>query len=482
MLQKVQKYITELNMVSSEDTLLVGVSGGADSVALLLVLFALYKDEKVSLEVVHVEHGIRGEESLADAKFVRDLCSRMKLHCQEVSVNVPEYASEHGLGLEEAARILRYEVFSTLAKERNAKVALAHHMEDNAETILFQMTRGSALAGLCGMQPMRMDENGVTYIRPFLSVHRTEIEDFLKSHGQGFCVDSTNLELDCSRNQIRQKVLPELNEINEQATSHINETADLLSEIKDYISQEAEHKWNLCVEKKQDGLYLYINELEALHPVLQKEIVYRVIAEAAGSKKDISAVHVEAVLELVQNQSGREVHLPYQILARREYENICFWGQKECAKTQDKKQMFVVSKEQLETCEQIGSEICVALGELGETMTIRVFSNEEKCKEFPTNPYTKWLDYDKIKQGFCIRTRQSGDYFISDVFGHHKSLNRYFIDEKIPSSKRDEKWLLAQEDIVFWLVGGRISEHVKITEETKAIVELKYKGGKENEC
>ena len=115
-------------------------------------------------------------------------------------------------------------------------------------------------------------------------------------------------------------------------------------------------------------------------------------------------------------------------------------------------------------------------------MTIRVFSNEEKCKEFPTNPYTKWLDYDKIKQGFCIRTRQSGDYFISDVFGHHKSLNRYFIDEKIPSSKRDEKWLLAQEDIVFWLVGGRISEHVKITEETKAIVELKYKGGKENEC
>jgi len=482
MLQKVQKYITELNMISPDDRILIGVSGGADSVALLLVLYALYKEEKVSLEVVHVEHGIRGEESLADAEFVHNLCEKMGLNCHEVSVDVPAYAKAHSLGLEEAARVLRYETFSRLAEAKKAKVALAHHLEDNAETILFQMTRGSALTGLCGMKPIRVDENGVTYIRPFLSVHRKEIEDFLKSHGQGYCVDSTNQELEYSRNLVRQKVLPELNKINEQATMHINETADLLSEIKDYISQETECKWDLCVETKEGIVYLHIKELLLLHPVLQKEIVYAVIAEVAGSKKDISTVHVKAVLDLCHNQSGREVHLPYQILARREYENICFLAQKENVKTQDKTPSYVVSKHLLEEAKQTEKEIHVELGQAGERMIIRVFPNTEKYNEFPANPCTKWMDYDKIKQGFCIRTRQNGDYFISDVFGHHKSLNRYFIDEKVPSSQRDEKWLLAQNDIVLWLVDGRISEHIKITEKTKAIVEIKYEGGKENEC
>ena len=179
MLQELQKRMKELHMVSPGDKVLAGVSGGADSLCLLLSLRELQETLGFSLEVIHVEHGIRGEESKADAQFVVDLCEKLNVNYMVYEVDVPAFATEQKLGLEEAARILRYEVFEKIAKEKEAKIALAHHKEDNAETILFQLARGSSLAGLCGMQPIRVAENGVCYIRPLLFFQRNEIEEFL---------------------------------------------------------------------------------------------------------------------------------------------------------------------------------------------------------------------------------------------------------------------------------------------------------------
>lgn len=482
MLQKVQKYMMELNMVSPKDVILVGVSGGADSVGLLLTLNVLSKEMDIRLEVVHVEHGIRGEESLRDADFVTDLCQRMKLPCHKISVDVPSYSKETGMGMEEAARVLRYGVFSKLASEKSAKVALAHHMEDNAETILFQMARGSSLTGLCGIQPIRQDENGVTYIRPFLTLHRDEIENFLESHGMGYCTDCTNQELDYSRNYLRQVVLPALTKINTQAIGHMNEAAYKLSEMKDFLDIETEENWVQCAEKSENGLCIDIEKLSSLHPVLQKEILYRALAETAGSKKDISAVHVKALQELCENQSGKELYLPYLIRAKKEYDKLWLFIKEDEKTGVFEKESYVVSREELKACLEQGEMLCVSTGQTGEEITIRVFAVDEKNTQFPQNPYTKWMDYDKIKQGFCIRTRQSGDYFISDVFGHRKKLKQYFIDEKIPAKQRETMWILAQDDVVLWLIGGRISEHVKIAEDTKYIIEITYKGDKKNEC
>ena len=477
MFQKVQKYIDELHMVSAEDTLLVGVSGGADSVCLLLVLAVLYKDTQVSLEAVHVEHGIRGEESRQDADFVESLCEKMHVPCHMVSVDVPAYAKENGLGDEEAARILRYEVFSRLAIEKGAKITLAHHMEDNAETILFQMTRGSALAGLCGMQPIRVDENGVCYIRPLLGIHRKEIESFLMSQGQGYCIDSTNLEIEYSRNYIRNKVLPELTKINTQAVAHMNETAGYLSELKDFLDTEADYKWEECVEVSAQGIALQISKWMPLHNVIKKALVYRAIAEAAGSKKDIHAVHVEAVMDLCENQSGKEISLPYNLFAKREYDKLLICEKREDMEVAEKRKITVTAME-LSECLKNEKPLEIMLGSDAECLQIRVLSKTADFAEIPKNPYTKWLDYDKIKQGFCIRNRNSGDYFICDESGHRKKLKQYFIDEKIAASQREKLWMLAQENLVLWVIGGRISEHVKITDDTKTIIELTYQGGK----
>jgi len=475
MLQKVKQKMDELHMVSSGETVLAAVSGGADSVCLLLILDELSKVDGFRLEAVHVEHGIRGEESKRDASFVEMLCQNRSIPCKTVSVDVPGFSKAKGIGIEEAARILRYQVFEEVAKEKNAKVALAHHMEDNAETILFQLARGSALNGLCGMQPKRQEENGVTYIRPLLTLHRCEIEKYLEECKQGFCVDSTNEELDYSRNYLRNVVLPELTKINAQTVAHMNATAESIAEIRDYLDEVVTCEWSNVVEEVDDKIRLNANVLLGLHKAVQKEVAYRAISKVMRTKKDISAVHVIDLLDLCENQSGKEIHLPNRVIAKKEYDKVWLFVQEE--KGTEKKQIEVL-KEQLEQCFKEGKCFTISLKDEKESLSIRVFEKQEKMLQIPKNSYTKWLDYDKIKQGFCIRTRQSGDYFISDVFGHRKRLKQYFIDEKVPSEGRESMWLLTQDNLVLWAIGGRISEHVKITENTHWIVELVYKGGK----
>lgn len=473
MLQKLKQKMDELHMVSSGDLLVAGVSGGADSVCLLLMLKELQNSIDFQLEAVHVEHGIRGEESREDAAFVEELCQKHEIPCHKVSVDVPAFSSEKGLGLEEAARVLRYDVFSKMGKERNAKIALAHHMEDNAETILFQMARGSSLTGLCGMQPIREDENGVIYIRPLLWMHRSEIEEYLDVLGQKYCIDSTNKDIDYSRNYLRNVILPEIEKLNLQAVAHINRTAAQLSDVKDYLEEETLKHWNELAKVTDDGVKIEIDKLSTLHSVIQKEIVYKAICEAAGVKKDISEVHVLAILDLCENQSGKEVHLPYSIEAQKEHTILHVFKKKDVFR---EKNQVIVSREMLENYRKNGEMMSLPLSEKDERLEIQIFAKSGKDMEIPKNPYTKWLDYDKIKQGFCIRTRQSGDYFICDVFHHHKKLKQYFIDEKIPISQREHMLLLAQQDLVLWLIGGRISEHLKVTADTKTIIELKYKG------
>lgn len=476
MLRELQKRIEEFHMLSFGDRVLAGVSGGADSVCLLLALIAMQKEIDFSMEVIHVEHGIRGEESLKDAEFVEDLCKRAQVLCHKVTVDVPAYCQKTGLGTEEAARILRYQAFSKLALEKGAKVALAHHMEDNAETILFQMARGSSLTGLCGMQPVREDENGVCYIRPLLFFHRDEIEGFLRSHGMGYRVDSTNAELDYSRNYIRNIVLPNLAKVNEQVVAHMNRTAAHLSEVKDYMDQEVSRIWEE-VASVEDGIALDVKALLGLHKAVQKEIAYKAIAEAVGGKKDISSTHVSDLLGLCHNQSGKELTLPNGVLARKEYETIRLIASKEKSNGQNEECVVEVSNKMLEECFVSGKSMTLDIGEAGEQISFHIFEKTEEYQEIPRKICTKWFDYDKIKKGFCIRTRRSGDYFISDAMGHRKKLKQYFIDEKIPLAERNRKKLLAQDDAVLWLIGGRISEHIKVTQKTKYIFEITYDGG-----
>lgn len=468
----VQKWIKEQNLIIEHDRVIVGLSGGADSVCLLLLLCQLRQEMEFFLEAVHVEHGIRGEESRSDAAFAKVLCQNYQIPFTMKEINVPSFAKEQKLGLEEAARVLRYRCFEEIAAKKNAKIALAHHMEDNAETVLFQMARGSSLTGLCGMKPMRNSENGTIYIRPLLTMHRAEIESYLALHGQAYCTDSTNQELEYSRNYLRNVILPDLTKINTQAVTHINETAASLREVREFLDIEVQKYWEQAVRVEGDIL-VDIRLLQQMHTVLQKEIIYKAVSLMAGSKKDISAVHVAQVLALLQNQSGKSVTLPNGILAIKENETIRLL-------ISDKKMDIIKESPKLEITSELlknllekKESISLTLHGTKDILHLCVFEKENTKEKFPEKTYTKWVDYDKISEGFSIRTRQSKDYLICDAKGHKKKLKQYFVDEKIPLTKRNEILIFAQESKVFWVAGGRMSEHVKLTDQTKRVLEIR---------
>lgn len=475
MFQKILQYCKRENLIEKGDYVLAGVSGGADSVCMLLLLLSLQKEMGFLLEAVHVEHGIRGAESEEDAVFVDRLCKERKIPLQMFSVQAAEYAKQQKLGLEEAARILRYGCYKKAAqKVQNSKVkiALAHHADDNAETVLFQMLRGSGIDGLSGMRPKRELLPGIDVIRPMLPITRREIEGFLESEGQNFCVDSTNEDVSYSRNKIRKVILPMLEEVNTKAVSHINQSALMLRELGDYLNVQVQNAAEKALLEREEGFILLKEEMEVLPIILKKEISHLAIGKVSGSAKDISSLHVEALIGLMDLQVGKCLNLPYGITARRIYEGVLLQRQK-IQKDKDAEGFCLcISEEELIEKLHYGNALWgVPEGNVE-------FSLIKKEGKISKNQYTKYFDYDKIKGSFQIRTRQAGDYLVVDEAGHKKRLKEYFINEKIPADMRNEMLLLTQEEKILWVIGGRISADIKVSKDTKQILKVQITGGK----
>ena len=464
-------------MIKNHSTVLVALSGGADSVCLLLVLNEIKRqcanELDFALEAVHVEHGIRGAESREDARFASDLCERLNIPCHVHSVDVPQYAKSHGLGLEEAARILRYEAFEkevTTAyaadqkqgNSRQAVVAVAHHMEDNAETVLFQMLRGSGAKGLAGMHPVSV-KNGVTYIRPLLSATRAQIEEYLKENGQAFVTDATNADTAYSRNKLRHDVFPLLLQINDRAIEHINESAGQLAVMNDFYEQQLKEACDSMVSKKEGRVILEISRFESLHP-------------ASGRLKDITSTHISALVKLAGQQSGRKINLPYGIIAEKSFGDVILFAER----CDDEKEEIHITQKELEALSATGAQKNIKLSADGSYVTLCIKDFNGKMDEIPKKPYTKWFDYDKMKKGFEIRTRKAGDYIIVDDKGHHKKLKQVFTGDKIPAQQRAGLWLIAHESLVHAIIGYRSGCSALVTPQTGKVLKITFYGGKQN--
>ncbi len=490
MIKQVYDYIKQHHMIEDGSLVMAGVSGGADSVSLLLLLKELQKEISFSLEVIHVEHGIRGEESRKDAAFVEQLCRIHKLAYHPYSIETLSYARANGLGTEEAARILRYQVFSEAVQEAagnaaygktQVSIALAHHMEDQAETVIFQMIRGSGTAGICGMLPVRM-EYGVRIIRPLLAVRRTDIENYLKEREQPCRTDATNQSLQYSRNRIRRLVVPVLNEINSQAVPHIVRLAEHMCGVQDYLRDQVESVQGSIWDKTERGVKIRIPPLLKCHDILAEEILYHAIVITAGKQKDITYSHVHACKKLVLTQSGRYLQLPYGIEARREYDDLLFYRKEDLPKQES----VAVSEESLSqlksSCQSSaeGISVCRRIPFWDGVLNIYVQRYHEDSEEIAKKTYTKCLDYDKVKDGFVIRTRQPGDYLIIDSSGHRKLLKKYLIEQKFPKLVRQQLPLIACGNEIAWVIGGRISETYKVSKETLYVIRLIYHGGNQD--
>ena len=491
MIQKILAFIEEYHMLEHDDHVVAGVSGGADSVCLLLVLLELRKKYGLRLTAVHVEHGIRGEDSLRDAAFVQELCARYDVACVVKHCDAPTFAREQGMSLEEGARALRYECFREVSGQLSAdKIAVAHNQNDCGETLLFQLVRGSGLKGMRGIEPVRGN-----IIRPLLCVDRQEIEAFLQERGQAFCTDATNRETEYSRNKIRHQVMPVLKEINDGAVEHLYRSTRYAAEAAELVETLAEAARGRCVEpngalpKGRRAEHVLLREaLLKEQPLIQKTLVLEVLCEQAGRRKDISEVHVLKVLELFEKQVGRRISLPYGLQAERTYDGVEIGSPgREEAGVAGRRESTVLEESSeangshCKISEELKPQISLELPAYGWRITARILEKNGEFQEIPKKGYTKWFDYDKIKGTLLLRNRCLGDYFIMDAKGRRQSLKKYLINEKIPARKREEILVLADGSHILWVIGGRISEAYKVTKDTERILEVQVNGGKMHE-
>lgn len=455
MLQRTAAYIRQQKMLMPGEKIVIGLSGGMDSVC----LFHILKDLGYCLEAAHVHHGIRGEEADRDEAFVRELCEKYQVPFHGYRFNVPEIARKMHLSAEEAGRNVRRQAFSeVLEKTGAAHIALAHHGNDRAETFLFHLSRGTGVKGLGSMKPV---EGKI--IRPLLWAQRNEIEDYVKVNNYDFVEDGTNASEMYTRNKIRHQVLPLLTDINSKSVSHICSAAEKLSEVSAYIDREAEKLCRLSAVMYQNEVqilkFAFYQGDEVLRiPVLQKCVEY-----LSGSLANLTEEHFIKLLELFEMQTGKEIHLPYQVTVVRTYEGIRMFFREETVQTEPV---------------EITGEGTYEFG--GVTFKVSIEPWDEG-KIFPIKNYTKCFDYDKISGNIFLRTRESGDYLEINKDRGRKSLQDYLVNEKVAKEERNKVMLLADKNHILWVVGKRISEYYKVTKETKKVLKVQVCGGNVHE-
>ncbi|KAB0578368.1 tRNA(Ile)-lysidine synthase [Fusobacterium naviforme] len=457
---EVRNNITRFHMIKRGDRVIIGVSGGADSTALLHILVQLGGILKAQYRVIHINHGIRGPEAEEDARFVESLCAGYRIPCRIVEVQAEEFAEKHRISVEEAGRVLRYSVFEEAAQawereadtEKTVKIAVAHNKEDNAETILMQLSRGSGLKGVAGMKPVRG-----RIIRPLLTVSRAEIESYLRKEEISWRTDSTNLHDDYTRNRIRHEILPRLvGEVNRGAIDNITRAGRLIGEADRYLMRQAERfLWDTLVEDR-DSVGISTAELLRQESIIQSYMLRIMIGRVNRSMKNITAKHVEDIARLSEAETGKRLDLPYGMQAVRTYDMLWI-GKKGFAGE-------AVSEEP-----GAGQE-----GFYRENFHFDVFDYGPDMK-IPTGERIKWFDYDKIGDIMEIRPRRIGDYIMLES-GGRKTVKALMADEKIPAAERNSIPLLTVGSDVLWVVGHRISAGYRIDSGTRRVLEVRYEG------
>lgn len=469
MLKKVENFIIEKGMLSPSDAIVVGVSGGADSVCLLTLLHRLSKQYHLSLYAVHVNHMLRGAEADEDEEFVRNLCESLSipLHC--VHEDVKRLAELSGTTIEEAGRNLRYLSFEQECERVKAhKIAVAHNRNDNAETILFHLFRGTGLTGMTGIPKKRGQ-----IIRPLLCVTREEIETFLLKEGISYRTDSTNLSNDYTRNKIRLSILPiATEEINERAIEHITSLADQLAEVSSYLDQVTKSAFKKTATLSEGKVTLDLEEFSSYEDLIKREILRKAINSICGLK-DIETIHLMDGVNLCNSQVGKEIHLPNHIIAKRGYNTLIVYDSQLYADGKDEDKHILPVEIPL----AISREAAMKKGTvqrvdfLGERFEIKVFPYENSLT-IPKNSYTKWYDYDKIRNAVVIRTRREGDFLMIHPQGKTKSLKSLLVDKKIPREERDKIPLVVCDSHVLWAVGIRSSEAYRIDQNTNWVLSV----------
>lgn len=450
------------DLIHPGDTVVIGFSGGPDSVCLLYLLNQIAGDRDIRLVAAHIHHGIRGEEADRDAIFSRNMSEKLGIPYEERHVDAPGKAREEGLTLEEAARILRYEQLRQICeKYAPAKIALAHHADDRAETILMNLFRGTGVAGLTTMTPC-----SPSGIRPLLFVGKKEIIEYLQENNIDYVEDSTNFNPDHTRNRIRHELLPLIEEMYPRASEHLLATADDLCEWERYLEAQADRAQ--VKGKEEAKSRIVISEYKNHDPVIQILLLRRVLKTVIPGVKDVSRKHYDELMRMIEDplMTGTSLSLPQGVRAVRTHEYLEFVTG-EPGKPEYFEVPLVIPGE-------------TDMPELSEKWVLEANvlpPGEKKVKIFQEKDYTKYFDYDKIGNSVLLRNPKEGDFFTINRAGERKKLSRFFIDEKIPREQRAKKLVLADGSHVIWAFPDRISEYYKVTDETRRVLKITRRKG-----
>jgi tRNA(Ile)-lysidine synthase len=463
MVKKVLDTIRKHNLIKNGDILVVGVSGGPDSICLLHVLFKLSEELKINIAAAHINHMLRGEESDSDQKYVESICDKLRIKLFAKAFDVEQIAIQRRISLEEAGRDCRYLYFSEVAELSGAsKIAIAHNRNDQAETVLMHIIRGTGLDGLRGMEYVR--EN---VIRPLLDVPREDIEKYCEDNLLFPRTDSSNLKDVYTRNKIRLGLIPYINDaFSTNITESIFKMAALIKDDHNFIEQSASKLYNQCVLKREaKRISLDITKLSGFHKAMVKRIIRIALDELKGSLKGIESVHVKDICDLAYcGRTGAQLHLPDNVIVERSYDVLSFFYGEEISKASGFNKLIGIP----------GSTI---VEDNNTILTASVFVNIISLEAVQINQksLTQLFDYEKLKVGINIRSRNNGDVFNPYKSPGTKKLKEYFIDNKIPRDKRDEIPLVAKNNEIVWIIGYKISDKFKVTENTKSILKLEYK-------
>ena len=469
MFDKVCEYIKANYLLEYGDKVVIGLSGGADSVCLLHMLCAIKDRYNLTLYAVHINHGIRGSEAAGDAGFCEELAKKYGIMYRCAEYNIPVLAKEWKVTEEEAGRNVRYKEFDDEVRRVGAdKIAVAHHLNDQAETILFRMCRGTGIRGMTGI-PCTRDN----IIRPLLCLTKSQITGYLVQNNIAYREDSTNSCIEYDRNRIRGNVIPELERINSMAVPHIGELAKQLDDIYSWFDDNINDYFEKNVVKSDNAISVSADFMQSIHGVAAREIIRRMIESMTGSLKDIEKRHIDMIYALADTDSGKSVNLPYNLMACNEY-GIIRIG---LFTTDDNGNNM--SGETMECIEDTG-EKCIWTNvylpdskKLCSSVTINgVVTNCPKMAyNIPKNNCTKWFDYDRISSKIIIRKSMAQDYIcIGDK--KNKKLTRYMIDCKIPRRYRNNILVMAEGNRVLWVIGGRSSMDCYVTDYTDHILQV----------
>ncbi|WP_312888841.1 tRNA lysidine(34) synthetase TilS [Clostridium bowmanii] len=452
----VMDFIKKNSMFDNGDKVIVAFSGGPDSTCLLYILNELKEKLGITIVGAHLNHCLRGLESDKDEEYARKTCKSLNIDFYSRKVDIHRISKEKNISCEMAGREIRYEFFKELMTELNAnKIALAHNANDQAETILMRIMRGTGIQGMVGIKPVR----DKIYVRPIIHLSRSEIEKYCEVNNIIPRIDKSNLEKIYARNKVRLDLIPYMEEnFNTDIINTLNRLSDVLKVDNDYLENISAGKYKKhCVI--DDQMVIIDKNAFLEHDSIISRIIRSALLQVNNNLYNFEKVHISNIIELQKHNTGKAIMLPQNIIVENCYGDIHIRINTKVTEINDKQYVLNVNEKNI-------------IHSLNKVVKIDIIPKVQ-FTEVKGNNYIVYFDYDKVQGPITFRYRRQGDRFIPLGMKGNKKIKDFFMGLKVHKDKRDEIPLLCFGDDIGWVVGYRISEKFKVSKDTKNILQIR---------